>query len=69
MKFDLFPFVAIAEIVNKMLAVIKSIIPIIAAVIDNSIMFMEINLVVENNSKALYAKYPDTINMPNPGNP
>ena len=55
--------------VNKILPVVSKIIPIIVAVMDNSSKFIEINLVVENNSKALYAKYPDTMSMPNPGNP
>ena len=54
---------------NKMLPVVSKMMPIIVEVTDKSIMFMEINFVVENNSSELYAKYPDIARLPTPGNP
>jgi hypothetical protein len=41
------------EIVNRILPVVSTIIPVIVVVTDNSIMFIEIYLVVESNSNAL----------------
>ena len=50
---DLVSLVNMTEMVNKMPPVVSRMIPVIDVVIDNSIMFMEINLVVENNSSEL----------------
>lgn len=56
-------------IVNKILPVVSKIIPVIVAVTDNNIIFIEIYLVEENNSNALYTKYPDTAIKATPGIP
>ena len=63
------PFERITAIVNKILPVVINMIPVIVAVIDNNIIFIEMNLVVENNSRELYAKNPDIIRSRIPGNP
>jgi hypothetical protein len=56
-------------IVNKILPVVSKIIPIIVVVTDNNIIFIEIYLVAENNSNALWTKYPDKVNKATPGIP
>jgi hypothetical protein len=58
---DLILHFNIAAIVNNILPEVNKTIPIIVIPINSSIMFIDINLVVENKSNALYAKIPDTM--------